>query len=878
MSAAAAPEAENFQHFRILRREDGSLWQLGEGGMGATYKALDTELKRLVALKLIRAEFLDKDTSAHDRFVREAQSAASLRHRHVATVYHLGKDAETYFYAMEFVDGETLEERVKRLGPLPVEKVLALALQASRALIAAHKVGLVHRDLKPANLMLVDEADEDDVLKVIDFGLAKSVSPDATGYRVTRTGLSAGFSPVYASPEQCQYLDADIRSDLYSLGVTLWFVLAGEPPFLPTAKKRTEEQIFELQSKHVMAEPPLEKLAAAGVPAPVRELLARMLAKDPAARPQTPADLRKVIETCQQAVREAASTPALPPPAPAYSFSLEELLRQRGSLDWKDMVPLLTPLAGFADDLAASGAAALVSFTPRHLRAVFPSFHPSSSGGDRRLLPEFLHPAEWIQRWPDCTLMVRSATADTSRVPAIGKAFDVTQPPALQHFRDAPQALDALVYELLDGQPPPSTGSSANFIKPLPALNEVGNDTLRRALGGPDHGFGSAGEFGAALERAASRRAASSSAAPPPQSPPPLPPAAQIPAPPPLPSSPAPPASPPIVAAAADNEGKRRPFLAVTVLVAVLLLAGGGGLAAWLAAQQPKASPQQRDSTPTPTPIINPAPSPLPTIPTSTPTLAPTPPPPTPTSAPTPVPVPTPQQSDQANRLLEEALSAYKAHDYQQTIEKCTAALALAPNLPLAYSRRGDAFYQLEQKDRALEDYRQAIKLDPSHAPAYNGRGLVYYYNQGKPEQALADFNQAIELDPRYAPSTTGATFTSPKAGPSRRWPTTTKRSNSTRSLWPPSTTGAPFTPTKASLSRRWPTSAKPSNSTRSIRPPTLVGAAFTITKVSSSRRWPTSTRPSNSTQDMRSLTTNGAGFTPTKTNGSRRWPTTTRP
>ncbi|MBV9656836.1 MAG: serine/threonine protein kinase, partial [Verrucomicrobia bacterium] len=369
--SAAAPEAETFQHFRILRREDGSLWKLGEGGMGATYKAIDSNLGVAVALKLIRADLLNRDPSARTRFIREAKAAASLRHRHVATVYHLGDDGQNYFYAMEFVDGETLEERVKRLGPLPVEKVLALALQASRALIAAHKVGLVHRDLKPANLMLVDEADEDDVLKLIDFGLAKSNAAGVSGadYKITQTGFSAGFSPGYASPEQCQYLDADIRSDIYSLGVTLWFVLSGDLPFKPTTGKPLEAQVFELQSKHVHAPPPLEKLEAVGVPAPARELLARMLAKDPADRPQTPADLRKEIEACQRAVlssNEAVSTPAPPAPPPSpYSFDLEALLRQRGSLNWNDLLPLLAPLAALADDLAASEAAALTSFCPR---------------------------------------------------------------------------------------------------------------------------------------------------------------------------------------------------------------------------------------------------------------------------------------------------------------------------------------------------------------------------------------------------------------------------------------------------------------------------------------------------------------------------------
>ncbi len=520
MSAPNA-ETETFQHFRILRRDDGTLWKLGEGGMGATYKAVDSNLGVAVALKLIRADLLNRDPGARSRFSREAKAAASLRHRHVATVYHLGDDGRNYFYAMEFVDGETLEERVKRLGPLPVEKTLALALQASRALIAAHKVGLVHRDLKPANLMLVDEADEDDVLKLIDFGLAKSAAASGgsglgggADYKITQTGFSAGFSPGCASPEQCQYLDADIRSDIYSLGVTLWFVLTGELPFAPTVDKPLEAQVFELQSKHVHAPPPLEKLETAGVPAPVRELLGRMLEKDPARRPQTPADLRGEIEACQRLLSGSA------PPPPPYSFSLEELLRERGQLSWLEVTPLLARLAAIADELAASGPEALARFAPCYLHAVFPSCQLSAAD-HQRPSHDLQWPAEWPARWPDFRLIAHLFSPDTSRSSETGMP-NITRPAARQGFRDAAQALAALLYKLLAGQQAPvALGSGATAYTPLPALNAAGNDALRRALGGADHSFASAREFGAALAVAAGSRGGGSR---PPSQPTPLPP------------------------------------------------------------------------------------------------------------------------------------------------------------------------------------------------------------------------------------------------------------------------------------------------------------------------------------------------------------------
>ena len=173
---ASTNETETFQHYQVLRRADGTLHELGRGAMGVTYKAFDTNLRSYVALKVINALHLDSET-ARARFLREARAAAALRHRNIASVYHLGNDDQSFFYAMEFVDGQTLESLVKdNQSSLPAADALQVALQASRALGAAGKQGLVHRDIKPANIMVQREDDEDDgfVVKVIDFGLARS--------------------------------------------------------------------------------------------------------------------------------------------------------------------------------------------------------------------------------------------------------------------------------------------------------------------------------------------------------------------------------------------------------------------------------------------------------------------------------------------------------------------------------------------------------------------------------------------------------------------------------------------------------------------------------------------------------------------------------
>src|SRR5216117_851193 len=157
-------ELEGIGHFGVYeidRREDGSLYELGRGAMGVTYRATDTSLQRKVALKIIKTDIAERNADARERFMREARAAAALRHEHIATVYQFGVRLETgqYFYAMELIEGETLEERVHRAGPLDARTTVGIAQQVTSALAAAEKRGLIHRDLKPANLMLLSADD-----------------------------------------------------------------------------------------------------------------------------------------------------------------------------------------------------------------------------------------------------------------------------------------------------------------------------------------------------------------------------------------------------------------------------------------------------------------------------------------------------------------------------------------------------------------------------------------------------------------------------------------------------------------------------------------------------------------------------------------------
>ena len=284
---ASANETEIFQHYQVLKRPDGGLWELGRGAMGITYKAFDTNLRCDVALKVINALHLDSET-ARARFLREARAAAGLRHRNVASVYHLGNDDQSFFYAMEFVDGDTVECVVKEKGPMAPTDALQIVVQIARALGAAAKQNLVHRDIKPANIMVTMEDDEDErfVVKVIDFGLARPAIGGEGSAHITMGGFVG--TPQFASPEQLEEKDLDARSDIYSLGVTLWYMLAGKPPFTGPLGSVFIQQLTK--------EPPWAMLE--GTPQPVLTLLANMLQKDPDKRPQTPVELRRQIEAC----------------------------------------------------------------------------------------------------------------------------------------------------------------------------------------------------------------------------------------------------------------------------------------------------------------------------------------------------------------------------------------------------------------------------------------------------------------------------------------------------------------------------------------------------------------------------------------------------
>ena len=286
--------AEQFQrryaHFEVEIGPDGKPVELGRGAMGITYKASDTTLRRPVALKVISSRLLHNE-SLKNRFLREARAAASLRHPYVASIYYLGSTEASYFYAMELIEGQTLEAYISQHGPLDVKLALEITIQITSALGAAHQAGLVHRDIKPANIILTRESHGQLTAKVIDFGLVKFASGDIEESSASEPGIFLG-TPRYASPEQISCGPVDIRSDLYSVGVTLWQMLTKSAPFIGTPS--------EVAAQHLQAPLPISKLRH--FPQPVVALLTHVLEKDPKDRPQTPEDLLAIVRATQRAL------------------------------------------------------------------------------------------------------------------------------------------------------------------------------------------------------------------------------------------------------------------------------------------------------------------------------------------------------------------------------------------------------------------------------------------------------------------------------------------------------------------------------------------------------------------------------------------------
>ncbi|MBI3694297.1 MAG: protein kinase, partial [Acidobacteria bacterium] len=279
-------------HYRILEK-------LGQGGMGVVYKAEDTRLKRIVALKFLPADALSNEEDK-TRFVREAQAAASLDHPNICTVYEIDEAEGRPFIAMAYIDGQSLKARVQA-GPMKLEHALEVAAQVAQGLQEAHEKRIVHRDIKSANVMLTEKGQA----KIMDFGLAQLAGQT----RVTRTGATLG-TPAYMSPEQAQGNPVDHRTDIWSLGVVLHEMVTGQLPFKGTSEVAVVHSIL-----HATPEP-ISSLRT-GVPLELERIVGKALSKRPADRYQHVDEMLVDLEALRKqhesgSTRQAAAAKAVP--------------------------------------------------------------------------------------------------------------------------------------------------------------------------------------------------------------------------------------------------------------------------------------------------------------------------------------------------------------------------------------------------------------------------------------------------------------------------------------------------------------------------------------------------------------------------------------
>ena len=252
--------------------------KIGEGGMGAVFRGIDVMLEREVAIKMLRPE-LASQPQVVERFRSEAVTLAKLNHPNIATLYSFLRQGDHFFMVMEFVKGETLDDVIRGLGAMPVERAVTLFCQALEGIEHAHKMGIIHRDIKPANMMLA----EDGALKVMDFGIARVLGTA----RLTRQGSVVGTIE-YMSPEQVRGEEGDARSDIYSLGILFYEMLTGRVPFHSTSE-------FALMKAQIEDPPTPPRAFAPHIPIPIEQAIMRSLAKKPEARFQGGGEFRDAV-------------------------------------------------------------------------------------------------------------------------------------------------------------------------------------------------------------------------------------------------------------------------------------------------------------------------------------------------------------------------------------------------------------------------------------------------------------------------------------------------------------------------------------------------------------------------------------------------------
>jgi serine/threonine-protein kinase len=348
VSATASLINQTIGNYRVSRL-------LGEGGMGVVYLAQHPVIGRKVAIKLLHVA-LARDQDIVSRFFNEARAIHMIAHANIVEILDFGQttDGQPYFI-MEFLEGEALSDAVAR-GPMTPEEVEAIGVQMCRALWAAHAKGIVHRDLKPHNVQLVPRPEGTPLVKILDFGVAKILaSPDGAQSVKTRTGSLMG-TPLYMSPEQCKGAGTlDHRTDIYSLGVMLFEMLAGRPPFVA-------EGVGELFAKHMLEEAPSLLDFAPNTPPHMAAAIMKSLQKEPRDRFQSMDEFRKaLVGEVKVAAVPAARTTAVRSPAVSSTQTLSPKTATTLSSASSEIDDALTPpSARNWKVLAAVGVAAAI--------------------------------------------------------------------------------------------------------------------------------------------------------------------------------------------------------------------------------------------------------------------------------------------------------------------------------------------------------------------------------------------------------------------------------------------------------------------------------------------------------------------------------------
>jgi len=312
---------------RVINERFRIISVIARGGMGRVYRAEQVPLGRLVAVKTLdpRHQGGDADPQFQQRFFLEASIASKLQHPNTVTVFDYGRTADgIYFIAMELVEGRSLLNLVRQEAPLPAHRVIHLAMQIARSLREAHRLDVIHRDLKPGNVLVARHGDEEDFVKVLDFGLVKHLVETEAEQELTKAGLFMG-SPKYMSPEQIRGERVDARTDIYALGVVMYEMLTGKVPF-------ERENTVKVLMAHMNE--PVPPLQVEGCPEGLSQLVMRCLGKTPAERPSSMDD---VIAMLKLASGVSLTT--------SGSFSLSQEIRLSNSP--AGGAPMGTPAHGF---------------------------------------------------------------------------------------------------------------------------------------------------------------------------------------------------------------------------------------------------------------------------------------------------------------------------------------------------------------------------------------------------------------------------------------------------------------------------------------------------------------------------------------------------